>query len=695
MFRSIRHQVMLSGGCLLLATVLSVVGYGYLSLSSTQDQIQQTIRAQAREETGRWLEALASQQAGEVGRRFEQALDTAATLAATLGGNTHQAQPITRAQATALLKDVVERNPDFLSIYSGWEADAFDGQDAAFTTEGHHSQASGNFAPYWSKTQHGYNLAPLGDYYSQTLSPTGIRASEWYLCPMESKAACAVDPSVYTVDGKPTLLTSFVVPVLEQGRYLGLVGADYSLNYLQQLAERLSQALYQGQARVRILSPKGIVAADSAKPDQIGKRLDEAGLMATLSQAKAQQYEHDGLLGVFAPIEINRVTQAWGIAIEIPLQALLANHVSAEEARAQQFADGLWMQLLVGILMAVLGLLGLAWAAGFISRPVDQTARMVARLSAAGGDLTQRLDVKRRDETGKLAEGINRFVHSVHEIVSDTAATVQTLQERASGAADQAQQSLENSRRQLQEIEMVATAVNQMASTADSVSSHAQQTAGAVEDTRKAVHRGQEVVGAAAGGIRHLTEQFAEVASQIASLQQQGVQIGSILDVIRTISEQTNLLALNAAIEAARAGEHGRGFAVVADEVRGLASKTQASTKEIQAMIDRLRETTVEAVDTMDEGRSLSEKVLRDAEQAEHELAQIVVAADRIGDMATQIASASEEQSQVTAEISRNVSNIHDGAARSTALAREQDEQGRTMDTLAGDVMNKMARFRY
>ncbi|HDO1330448.1 TPA: methyl-accepting chemotaxis protein [Aeromonas veronii] len=695
MFRSIKHQVMFFGGCILLATVLSVVGYSYLSLATMQGGIQGEMRETTRQDAGRWLVALAGQQAGEIAGTFEQALNTAETLAAMLAGNVHQPRPLDRATVTALLKDVAERNSDFLSIYSGWEPNTFDGQDSAYLTNGVHSQATGNFAPYWSRGPAGFTIKPLGDYYSKSLSKTGIRASEWYLCPMESKAACAVDPSVYTVNGQPTLLTSFVVPVLDQGRYLGMVGVDYSLNYLQQLAKQVSGQVFSGQSRVRIISPHGIIAADSAQPDVIGGRLEESGLMDLLNKGEASSQQVSGQLRVLVPIHLKGVTKAWGIIIEVADTALFADADQAEQARSADFSESLWMQLLVGIVVACLGLVGLAWAAGSISRPVQQTASMVRRLSAAGGDLTQRLNVMRKDETGELAEGINRFVSTIHHIVSDTAQSGRDLQLAAHQSAELAQQGLSNSHRQLEEIELVAAAIHEMASTADSVSSSAQITADAVDETRKAVHRGQHVVSNSASGIRELSVQVDVVAQRIAELQQQGQQIGSILDVIRTISEQTNLLALNAAIEAARAGEHGRGFAVVADEVRGLASKTQASTKEIQDMIERLRQTTAEAVSTMGEGKNLSELALQDAELAVTELATIVMSADRIQDMATQIASAAEEQSKVTDDISRNVSNIHEAATASTRLANQQDEQSQQMHKLASDVMDKIGRFRY
>ncbi|MGY3903195.1 methyl-accepting chemotaxis protein [Aeromonas lusitana] len=695
MFRSIKYQVMFFAGCILLATVLSVVGYSYVSLSSLQEKIQQESHDAARQQAKQWLLTLADGQASEVARSFELALDAAETLAALLAGNVHQSKPLDRDAVTALLKDIGDRNPDFLSIYSGWEANRFDGLDELYQGQGLHSQASGNFAPYWSRGASGFALKPLGDFYSKTPSATGIRASEWYLCPQESKASCAVDPSVYQVNGQPTLLTSFVVPVLDGGNYLGMVGVDYSLNYLQRLADSIGQEVFDGQGRVRIISPMGIIAADSRDSAQVGQRLQDPQLLAELQRGQAGSEERGDQLRVFAPISLNKVKQAWGIAIEVPGSALYAEYELTAQARAAAFGRGIWTQLLVGMLVAGAGLVGLALAAGSISRPVQQTARMVTRLSSAGGDLTQRLDQSRRDETGALAQGINQFVATVQGIVTDTAASVHELQQAAVGSARQAQQGLDNSRQQLEQVELVATAIHEMSSTADSVASSAQITAQAVDETRHAVHKGQQVVSASASGIRQLSEQVSEVSVKITALQQQGLQIGSILDVIRTISEQTNLLALNAAIEAARAGEHGRGFAVVADEVRALASKTQVSTREIQQMIDKLRDTTSEAVDTMAEGRHLSSVALADAEQAVRELATIVQAADRIGDMATQIASAAEQQSKVSEEINHNVSNIHEAATASTRVARELDAQSQQMQGLTEAVMSKLGRFHY
>lgn len=697
-FRSIKHQITFTGGLSLLLAVSGVSAYCYSSFSGLSATIQHYFQSHTQESTAQWLETLADEEAQTISRTFEQALTSATTLSQILAGNRSSTQPLSREAATQLLRDVLDKNPDFLSVYSGWEKDAFDGNDLAYSGGNRYSQKSGNFAPYWNRGDGTLDLNPLGDYYATKASPTGIRASEWYLCPMESLSACAVDPSVYTVKGQQTLLSSFVVPVISDGKFQGLVGIDYSLNFLQQLAQQVSGEIFNGNSRVRIISPRGIIAADSGNNEAIGKTLsgaDTEQIRQMLQQGKTQVLAQQGNLLVFAPISLRGVQQKWGVVLDVSEATALAKATAAERAIADEFRQAIWIQLLVGLALALFGMLGIGWAARAIAQPLNQVVAMLRRLSAAGGDLTQRLDIRRKDETGELAREVNQLISHIHSIVTDVAGTTLTLQQAAGNSAVSSQQALRRTQLQLQEIEQIAAAVNEMSSTAHSVTDSAQMTASAVEQTRHAVERGQHVVNDTASSIQQLSTQVDSVAGEIQSLELQSQQIGTILDVIRNISDQTNLLALNAAIEAARAGEHGRGFAVVADEVRGLASKTQHSTTEIQAMIDSLRQTTSNAVATMSEGRQLSQQALNDIAHAVNALDEIVTAADQIQDMTTQIASAAEEQFAVTEDINRNIVNINQAASEVADGARKNNSDTQHMNELTAEVMTNLSRFRY
>ena len=226
-------------------------------------------------------------------------------------------------------------------------------------------------------------------------------------------------------------------------------------------------------------------------------------------------------------------------------------------------------------------------------------------------------------------------------------------------------------KQQLAEIESVATAMNEMSHTVQDVAQNAADTAAATEQADRDVTHGKTVVTDTINGINKLAVEVEHVSTAISKLAADSEQIGSVVHVIRSIADQTNLLALNAAIEAARAGEQGRGFAVVADEVRTLASRTQASTDEIQKMIQQLQQGASTAVQAMEQGQAITQASVQQANNANNSLGEITQAVSRISDMSMQIATASEEQSSVTDEINRNISNIN-GVAEITATASQE-----------------------
>lgn len=245
-------------------------------------------------------------------------------------------------------------------------------------------------------------------------------------------------------------------------------------------------------------------------------------------------------------------------------------------------------------------------------------------------------------------------------------------------ASEQAQQSTESAARdmarQSSEVDMVATAMNEMAATVQEVARNASSTADATRGADQEVESGQKVVQTTIAAIEELASRVEEAVEVIAKLALDSEQIGGVVEVIRGIAEQTNLLALNAAIEAARAGEQGRGFAVVADEVRTLASRTQSSTDEIQQMIQKLQDAAGQAVSVMEQGQKAAQDSVEHASKAGDSLQSITQAVDTITAMTNQIATAAEEQSAVAEEINRNIVNIHD-LSNQTLHGTQQAEQ--------------------
>lgn len=357
----------------------------------------------------------------------------------------------------------------------------------------------------------------------------------------------------------------------------------------------------------------------------------------------------------------------------------------------------LFVRMMVIASMALVALVGVVMSLMFrrlILNPLQQTGRLLQQLSNGSGDLTFKLPIQYEDEIGQLRIYVNDFVSYLHETVHAISSEVDGLSTQASDLASLGSEMQHNSMDQLGEITQVAAAMNQMSSSAQEVSSHANEAASAAQSTDGDAVTGHRVVSETIQSIQTLSQKVAQAAEVIQQLEREGENIGSVLDVIRGIAEQTNLLALNAAIEAARAGEHGRGFAVVADEVRTLASRTQQSTQEIQQMIERIQSGTRNAVTAMQESKTRSESSVDEARLAGSSLAAITSAVARIVDMNTMIASAATEQTSVAEEINRNINNISGVAQENSVTADRTARASGDLQQMASKLAGIVGRFK-
>ena len=350
--------------------------------------------------------------------------------------------------------------------------------------------------------------------------------------------------------------------------------------------------------------------------------------------------------------------------------------------------------LLVSLAIAVgMGLLGMVLA-GSVSRPLNELARLFRELGSGDGDLTQRLKVDGRDELSEVARGFNNFVAKIHGSIEQVASNSRQLASTAAQVAEQAQLTQHNCTAQRDRTGQVATAIHEMGATVSEIAGNASLAADVARQANEQADAGAGVVAQARHGIVGLSDELESVSGVIGSLAGQTDAIGSILDTIRSISEQTNLLALNAAIEAARAGEQGRGFAVVADEVRNLASRSAASTEEIQKMIDGLQAQSARAVSAMAEGHGQSLTVVNQADAANEALGQITAHITQISDMNIQVATATEEQSSVVGEINRNVEDINQLTMETADIAHQLTASSRSLQQLSGELDQLVGNFR-
>jgi methyl-accepting chemotaxis protein len=374
-------------------------------------------------------------------------------------------------------------------------------------------------------------------------------------------------------------------------------------------------------------------------------------------------------------------------------------HGAFEVIRSLDTADSeLYRHLMIGSgLVVILMVVMLLVTRMLLNKQVVSPLRLaVSRMVTAqeSGDLTFRLDASGRDEMGELARGFNQFVERVQGAFSEVIEAASRLGEASNTLAGITRDTERGLQRQNAETEQVATAMNEMSVTVQEVARNTSAAADAAHQAQKEADAGQQVVSRTIEAIDSLAREVEKAGGVIHQLEEDSAGIGTILDVIKGIAEQTNLLALNAAIEAARAGEQGRGFAVVADEVRTLASRTQKSTEEIQQMIEKLQGGAEEAVRVMDAGRQQAQTSVDQAASAGESLTAITSAVSTISDMNTQIASAAEEQSSVAEEMNRNVVAISGVADEASRGAARTSEATATLVELARSLQEMVARFR-
>ncbi len=325
-----------------------------------------------------------------------------------------------------------------------------------------------------------------------------------------------------------------------------------------------------------------------------------------------------------------------------------------------------------------------------IVRPVVEAVEALKNIAQGEGDLTRRLTVNTNDEVGELCRWFNVFIDRIQNMIGEFAGIVGQIDESSQQLTSTTKETEMGVVKQQSEIQQVVTAVREMAAVVSEVAQNVSEAAHNAEQADNEANSGRQVVVSTMSQIENLASDVNAAAEVIDRLRQETDNIGSVLDVIRGIAEQTNLLALNAAIEAARAGEQGRGFAVVADEVRTLASRTQTSTQEIQEMIERLQSGAREAVTMMEKGTGQAQESVTQAEAASHSLEAITAGVSSIKAKTEQIASASEEQSAATREMESNMENIasvaQSTAAGSTQIAASSAELAQLAENMSAIV---------
>ena len=377
------------------------------------------------------------------------------------------------------------------------------------------------------------------------------------------------------------------------------------------------------------------------------------------------------------------------------MTGLINQQVDVEEVEAATDVGASHARVTTVLIVGgIVCLLMIVFFPGLITNPLRELLQRIRDIADGEGDLTQRVVVHSNDELGQLSRAVNAFLEQLQTLIRQVAEStlqVASAAEEMSAIAS-GQEKLVNE--QYMAVDQVSTAATEMSAAIHEVADNAHSTADAAREADRQGHAAADVVSATMSDLRRLAADVEEAAGVINNLEQDTDKIGGVLSVIEGIAEQTNLLALNAAIEAARAGEQGRGFAVVADEVRALAARTQDSTRDIQQMIQKLQSGTGQAVAVMQRGAELAGQSVEKAGATETSLNETSASVMRINDMAAQIAAACEEQSQTTEDIARNISGIRDLSNQAAQSSQESRDASNALARLASALQEQVGRFK-
>ncbi len=697
---SIQQRFSLWAGLGLLSVVLMAAFVGLWQF----DKIKQTLASQSydvtRSQVEDYLRLLASDTSVELSMPLESAMKAIRATASAMEAVVNTEKNVDKRDlAIRMLEQTLANHPDFLATYVAFEPDAIDGADA-LAKQARGSDDAGRFMPYVTKENDGFLVALLEGLENTNLDHNGIRVGEYYLCSKESGESCVIDPYLYPVEDKMVLLSSLVAPIKQEGEFIGIAGVDISVSFLQSVIRDVDAGLYNGQGRTLLVSPRGIISGHSQHSDLIGQNLSvlESSISQNLKEASSSGetriIHSEGRFIVLKPFHLPGNQQRWVAYLEVPEEIVMK-----DVAQQRQFLEAAQKRFIstttiLGLFLSVLGVTTIWLVARKSIRPLTEMTELVASIAEGEGDLTQRLNISYRDETGKLSGLLNDFIKNLQSLVQQllpVAGDVSAL------SADGRKISVETSIQMLDLeslIEDMVLAMSEMAASAEQIANNAERTSQLVQNANDAATVGTEVVQKKTESINRVSEAVSQSETALQELEVYSHGIVQILPVIDELARETNNLAQKVADEARVNGKSDTGFTSAAEQIRLLASQTQQATADIHNKLAQLRQSSQQASSAIKLGGQHVSETVGLAKEAEAVLTGINQAIEEVTDMTLQIASATEQQHAVCEEVNHNLSEVSRLVHKTSKGAQQLRGVGNELDQAASRLQTKLSLFK-